>query len=146
MFDQGAKLVQNAVDDGSMFKSQAWHECTQRVRESGEPLHFIGLLSDGNVHSHIGHLEAMLRRADTDGVAAARVHVLLDGRDVHETSSLLYVERLESLLAQLRDKSTRPAEFRGWKVPEVLLSGDHGRIDEWRRQQEAESNPHKLMG
>jgi 2,3-bisphosphoglycerate-independent phosphoglycerate mutase len=104
VFDQGAKLVQEAVESGRMFEGEAWHACTARVRQSGEPLHFIGLLSDGNVHSHIAHLEAMLLRADRDGVAAARVHVLLDGRDVHETSGLEYVDRLEAVLGQLRDK------------------------------------------
>lgn len=104
IFDQGAKLVQHAVDSGEMFQSVAWHACIHRVRESAEPLHFIGLLSDGNVHSHIGHLKAMIVQADTDGVQSVRVHALLDGRDVHETSSLLYVADLEQLLGQLRDK------------------------------------------
>jgi 2,3-bisphosphoglycerate-independent phosphoglycerate mutase len=104
IFDQGAKLVQAAVDSGEMFKSEAWHVCINRVSQSGEPLHFIGLLSDGNVHSHIGHLKAMLVQADRDGVSKVRVHVLLDGRDVHETSSLIYVDDLEQLLNQLRDK------------------------------------------
>jgi len=104
IYDQGAKLVQTAVDDGSLFRSDAWQTATAKVRQSGKPLHFIGLLSDGNVHSHIGHLKAMLIKADAEGVASARVHVLLDGRDVPETSALTYVEDLESLLASLRDK------------------------------------------
>jgi 2,3-bisphosphoglycerate-independent phosphoglycerate mutase len=104
IYDQGAKLVQTAVDDGSLFRSDAWQTATAKVRQSGKPLHFIGLLSDGNVHSHIGHLKAMLIKADAEGVPSARVHVLLDGRDVPETSALTYVEDLESLLASLRDK------------------------------------------
>ncbi len=104
VYDQGAKLVQNAVDDGELFRSEAWKKTTGRVRETGQPLHFIGLLSDGNVHSHIGHLKAMLQKADADGVQSARVHVLLDGRDVPETSGLLYLDDLETLLTALRDK------------------------------------------
>lgn len=104
VFDQGAKLVLNAVESGALFHSAAWQMSVARVRESGQPLHFIGLLSDGNVHSHIGHLKAMLLRADADGVQKVRLHVLLDGRDVHETSSLLYVDDLESLLGALRAK------------------------------------------
>jgi len=104
IYDQGAKLVQTAVDDGSLFRSDAWQTATAKVRQSGKPLHFIGLLSDGNVHSHIGHLKAMLIKADAEGVPSARVHVLLDGRDVPETSALTYVDDLESLLASLRDK------------------------------------------
>jgi 2,3-bisphosphoglycerate-independent phosphoglycerate mutase len=104
VYDQGAKLVQNAVDTGELFQSEAWKATTSRVRESGQPLHFLGLLSDGNVHSHIGHLRAMIQKADAEGVQKIRVHVLLDGRDVAETSGLLYVEDLEQLLTAMRDK------------------------------------------
>jgi 2,3-bisphosphoglycerate-independent phosphoglycerate mutase len=104
VYDQGAKLVQKAVDDGSLFRSEAWLKCTSRVRESGQPLHFLGLFSDGNVHSHINHLKAMIQKADAEGVARVRVHILLDGRDVHETSALTYVDDLESLLLALREK------------------------------------------
>jgi 2,3-bisphosphoglycerate-independent phosphoglycerate mutase len=104
VYDQGAKLVQNAVENGTLFQSEAWTKCTVRVRDSGQPLHFIGLFSDGNVHSHIDHLKAMIQKADAEGVEKVRVHVLLDGRDVHETSSLSYVEDLESMLTGLRDK------------------------------------------
>lgn len=104
IYDQGAKLVQGAVDSGELFESEAWKKCTGRVRESGQPLHFIGLLSDGNVHSHIDHLKAMIQKADQEGVEKVRVHALMDGRDVHETSGLTYIDDLESLLTQLRDK------------------------------------------
>jgi 2,3-bisphosphoglycerate-independent phosphoglycerate mutase len=68
-------------------------------------MHFIGLLSDGNVHSHVDHLFAMIRRCDEERVTAVRVHVLLDGRDVPETSALEYVDALESFLAGLRAKA-----------------------------------------
>ncbi len=104
VFDQGAKLVQHAVESGLLFDSEAWHACTVRVRESKQPLHFIGLLSDGNVHSHIDHLIAMIEKADADGVTSVRVHVLMDGRDVHETSGLTYIDKLESVLGAMRDK------------------------------------------
>jgi 2,3-bisphosphoglycerate-independent phosphoglycerate mutase len=66
-------------------------------------MHFIGLLSDGNVHSHIDHLFAMIRRCNTDDVQKVRVHVLLDGRDVADTSALEYVAPLEALLGEMRD-------------------------------------------
>ncbi|MEN9578883.1 MAG: hypothetical protein RJA70_1892 [Pseudomonadota bacterium] len=104
VFDQGAKLVQHAVSTGALFTSEAWQAARARVASSGQPLHFIGLLSDGNVHSHIAHLLAMLKRAHDDGIKSVRVHALLDGRDVHETSSLHYVEQLESVLSELRQQ------------------------------------------
>lgn len=66
----------------------------------GGTLHFIGLLSDGNVHSHIQHLFRMLDEASRAGVTRLCVHVLLDGRDVADPSSLGYVERLEAKLAE----------------------------------------------
>jgi len=103
VFDQGAKRVNQAIASGDLFEGAEWKRLVARVAESGEPLHFLGLLSDGNVHSHIDHLLAMLRRAHADGVKRVRVHALLDGRDVPEKSALTYVEQLESVLAELRD-------------------------------------------
>jgi 2,3-bisphosphoglycerate-independent phosphoglycerate mutase len=102
IYDQGAKLVAKAIENGSIFESAAWRAAITAVAKSGEPLHFLGLLSDGNVHSHIDHLIAMLRRAALERVPRVRVHVLLDGRDVPGRSALVYVERLEAVLAELR--------------------------------------------
>jgi len=93
VFDQGAKLVDEAIETGSMFTSEIWSSLTER-----RCLHFIGLLSDGNVHSHIDQLFAMIKRAHHDGVKTLRVHVLTDGRDVTERSSLDYIRPLEALL------------------------------------------------
>lgn len=102
IFDQGAKLVQQALASGALFRGAVWQDAVARVRASGQPLHFLGLLSDGNVHSHVDHLLAMLEQAAREGVAAARVHVLTDGRDVPARSALVYVDRLEACLARLR--------------------------------------------
>ncbi|MDQ3033780.1 MAG: 2,3-bisphosphoglycerate-independent phosphoglycerate mutase [Myxococcota bacterium] len=101
IFDQGAKLVNAAIDSRRLFEGEAWKQAVRTVKASGEPLHFLGLLSDGNVHSHVDHLFAMMRRAAADGVAKVRVHVLLDGRDVPETSALLYADMLEKELGAL---------------------------------------------
>ena len=79
VFDQGALLVQNAVKSGAMFDGEAWQELTGSLGDS--TLHLIGLLSDGNVHSHIDILLAMLTRAHEQGIKTVRVHTLLDGRD-----------------------------------------------------------------
>jgi 2,3-bisphosphoglycerate-independent phosphoglycerate mutase len=102
IFDQGAKLVAAAIADGRLFRGDVWQRLTARVRDSREPIHFIGLVSDGNVHSHIDHLFAMIRRCDEEDVPAVRVHALLDGRDVPERSALGYVDALEELLEKLR--------------------------------------------
>jgi 2,3-bisphosphoglycerate-independent phosphoglycerate mutase len=107
VFDQGAKRVQMAIDSGEIFEGDEWKKLVRTVRESGEPMHFIGLLSDGNVHSHIKHLFAMLRRCNEEGVDKARVHILLDGRDVPETSALDYVGALEKVLHDLNEQGGR---------------------------------------
>ena len=102
VFDQGAKLVDHAVRSGALFDGAAWNEVVGPCVSEGAALHFIGLLSDGNVHSHEDHLHALLRRAAADGCRRLFVHPLLDGRDVPETSALLYIDRLEAVLAELR--------------------------------------------
>ena len=100
VFAQGAKRVSNSIESGKMFESKAWNEVVS-VKDTGKTLHFIGLFSDGNVHSHIDHLKAMIERSKKDGVKTVRIHVLLDGRDVGETSALDYVNPFEEFLAQL---------------------------------------------
>ncbi len=104
IFDQGAKLVEEAIRDGRIFQGPAWRKLAERAREGSEPLHFIGLLSDGNVHSHIDHLLALLRRCHEEEIARVRVHALLDGRDVPERSALGYIETLEGLMGELREQ------------------------------------------
>lgn len=101
--DQGALLVNRAVASGALFGGPVWRELVEFVKNRGATLHLIGLLSDGNVHSHIDHLEALLDGAQREGLKRARVHVLLDGRDVGETSAHLYLDRLERYLANQRD-------------------------------------------
>jgi 2,3-bisphosphoglycerate-independent phosphoglycerate mutase len=101
IYDQGAKLVNKAIREGTLFEGETWKKMIARVRERGSAMHFIGLLSDGNVHSHIDQLVALLRRAASDGVKKLFVHPLLDGRDVPSTSALLYVDRLEAVLQQV---------------------------------------------
>jgi len=103
IFDQGAKLVENSISSGRIFESQTWRAGIDRVVTHGGSLHLMGLLSDGNVHSHIDHVFALIRRAHEENVQRLRVHALQDGRDVGATSALEYIDPLESLLSELRD-------------------------------------------
>ena len=102
VFAQGAKLVNGAIKSRRLFESNAWKEALQRAQKGGT-LHFIGLLSDGNVHSHIDHLFAMLDEAAREGVRRVRIHALLDGRDVGEKSALQYIDATEEKLAALNN-------------------------------------------
>ena len=105
VFDQGAKLVEKSIETGAMFEGAVWKKLVSNVKQSGGALHFLGLLSDGNVHSNVAHLKAMIVQAKKEGVAKVRIHALLDGRDVGETSALEYFDPFEEFLKEQRDDS-----------------------------------------
>jgi len=129
VFDQGAKLVANAIESGAIWTSPAWKKAMR-----GKTLHLIGLVSDGNVHSHADHLRSMILRASQDGVQRLRVHGLTDGRDVSARSALTWFEPIEALLHSQpgdyafgsgggrmqitmdRYEADWPMVARGWKV------------------------------
>ena len=95
--------MQESIETGSLYQSKTWVELTDNCLQNGKALHFIGLLSDGNVHSNISHLIAMLKKAREMGLKKVYCHILLDGRDVPATSALEYVDQLEAVLASLSD-------------------------------------------
>ncbi len=100
VYSQGAKLVGESIENGVLFASDVWQELVANAKD-GKAMHFLGLLSDGNVHSNISHLIALLKAAKAAGVQKAYCHILLDGRDVPATSALEYVGQLEAVLAEL---------------------------------------------
>ncbi len=101
VFDQGAKLVNQSMASGQMFEGPVWPRLCQ-----GHTLHLLGLVSDGNVHSHVRHLMGLIERAVADGVQRLRVHALTDGRDVGARTALTWIEPLEARLAELRNTGT----------------------------------------
>ena len=103
VYSQGAKLVNESIESGKIYSSATWKDVVNNVKEHNSTLHFLGLLSDGNVHSNIKHLIAMLKEAKASGVKKVRCHIMLDGRDVPATSALTYVSELEAVLASLND-------------------------------------------
>lgn len=100
VIEQGAKLVNSSIKTGKIFQTDTWNKIIEKGT-SGKTVHFIGLLSDGNVHSHIDHLFAMINKCAESGVKKVRLHVLLDGRDVAEKSALTYLAPTEALLAKI---------------------------------------------
>ena len=105
VYSQGASLVGEAIESGALFEGETWKKLVNNVKNSGGALHFLGLMSDGNVHSNINHLYKMIERAKKDGVKKVRIHALLDGRDVGETSALEYFEPFEKFLTDISDSS-----------------------------------------
>ena len=101
VYSQGAALVADAIASGAIWQGEAWQQIVAGA--STGTIHFIGLFSDGNVHSHIDHLKALVVQAKAEGIKQVRIHALLDGRDVPETSALDYVVPFEAFLAGISD-------------------------------------------
>lgn len=103
VYDQGASLVGRAFKTGRIYDTDLWKNITQRA-EKGKTVHFIGLLSDGNVHSHIDHLYRLLDKCADSGFRKVRVHPLLDGRDVGQRSALEFIlpcqEKLDKISSE----------------------------------------------
>ncbi|GAA6425290.1 2,3-bisphosphoglycerate-independent phosphoglycerate mutase [Dielma fastidiosa] len=102
IYSQGAKLVNESIESKDIFKTDTWKALVDKCKDHGK-MHFIGLLSDGNVHSHINHLMALIEQAKADGIKEVRVHALLDGRDVPETSALIYLDQIEAFFNTVND-------------------------------------------
>jgi len=95
VIDQGAKLVNEAFSTGQAFETAVWQKLCR-----GGTLHLLGLVSDGNVHSHVDHVHRIIEQAARSEVKRLRVHVLTDGRDVAGRSALTWVRPLEEVLAK----------------------------------------------
>ncbi len=100
IFDQGAKLVNKSIETGRIFETTIWETIINRSRKGGT-VHFIGLLSDGNVHSNTKHLYALIDECSRQRVSRVRIHTLLDGRDVGEKTALNYIKPTEELLKKI---------------------------------------------
>ena len=117
VFAQGAKLVAAALDNGSMFESAVWKQAVARCAGGASgTLHFLGLHSDGGVHSNTAHLYAMLRRAAEEGVESVALHILHDGRDVGARSALTYIEATEAVLAEINQEGEFSGDDRDYRI------------------------------
>lgn len=90
--------IDDAIEDGSFFDNPALVSAVQASRETGRPLHLAGLVSNGGVHSHIDHLEALVQLCARHGVTP-QLHMFTDGRDTAPQAALEYLDKLETLLA-----------------------------------------------
>jgi 2,3-bisphosphoglycerate-independent phosphoglycerate mutase len=99
MVPQDILRIDLAIRDGSFFRNPALVALCAGVRARGGALHLLGLLSDGGVHSHERHLDALLELARRERLSRVFVHAFLDGRDTPPESAPLYVARLEKEIA-----------------------------------------------
>lgn len=102
MVDQGAKCVDAALATGKLYEGSGFKHLSESF--NGHTVHFIGLLSDGGVHSRTDQLYGLMEGCVERGAKRIRVHLLTDGRDVPDGSSVRFVEELEGVLKGLEDK------------------------------------------
>ena len=93
--------ITKSAQDGDMEKNEALLKAMNNAKENGKALHFMGLLSDGGVHSHNTHLYALLEMAKKLGVEKVFVHCFMDGRDVPPSSGKDYVKELMDKLEEI---------------------------------------------
>lgn len=96
--------INNAVADGSLAKEKVVTDAFDYAKTNGKKVHFLGLLSDGGVHSHIDHLKGLLDAADNYGLENVYVHAFTDGRDVDPKSGKGFVKEIEDHMLQSSGK------------------------------------------
>ena len=106
VMEQGPTLIQNLLQSGEFFENPVLSRIIQNCVERDTPLHLLGLLSNGNIHSHVDHTEAIIRHAFQSGIRRCYLHALLDGRDAGVQSALDFTEPFEKLFSEL--KGQRP--------------------------------------
>ncbi len=104
IYPQGAKLVNIAIEKNEISKNKNWIKAIKQVENHSSKLHFIGLLSDGNVHSHIDHLKYLILEAAKKKITDIFIHALLDGRDTDPHSSLKFLDDLDFFFQEVRQK------------------------------------------
>ncbi len=96
---QDLVLINDAIHDGSFFKNPVLLSALQSAKKNRRPIHLLGLVSDGGVHSHIGHLKALLAMCKLNQVIPA-VHMIADGRDTSPNRALSFLDELKELLEE----------------------------------------------
>ena len=101
---QGVVIIDADVASGEFAKNATLNACIDHVKRSGGRLHFMGLLSDGQVHSSLDHLLKLIECAHGAGARFA-VHAFLDGRDTPPRSAAVYLQRLQARLDELGESN-----------------------------------------
>jgi 2,3-bisphosphoglycerate-independent phosphoglycerate mutase len=95
--------IDDAIENGSFYENTVLLETIDKAKSHGRPVHLIGLVSDGGVHSHINHLLALIKLCQQQGVKPL-VHMITDGRDTPPKSAKLYLAELEAALAKAQGR------------------------------------------
>ncbi|MFT5632710.1 MAG: 2,3-bisphosphoglycerate-independent phosphoglycerate mutase [Rubritalea sp.] len=101
---QNLTRINKSIADGELQQNEALQKAFTVAKENGKRFHFIGLVSDGGVHSHQDHLAAFVKAADAAGVKDVYIHAITDGRDTSPTGGVGYLERLQSDISGTKAK------------------------------------------
>ena len=93
--------ITKEIQDGDFFKNEALLAAMKNAKENDSAIHFMGLLSDGGVHSHNTHLYGLLEMAKREGLTKVYVHCFLDGRDTPPASGKGYIEELQAKMKEI---------------------------------------------
>lgn len=126
--------INHAVADGSIERNKVLCDAIDAAIQDDRPVHVIGLLSDGGVHSHIDHIEAIVEMAAKRGSRDIRIHAIMDGRDVAPTSGVGYLERIMEFSDRMFN------EYNGCQALVATITGRYYTMDRdnrWDRVQQA---------
>ena len=98
---QPLQAITSAIEDGSIRNNKEILDVFEHVKKNNSNLHFMGLLSDGGVHSHIDHLLGFLDMCKDNGVTNVYFDLFMDGRDTYEKSALTYLDKLNDKINEL---------------------------------------------
>ena len=93
--------ITKSIEDGDFFENEALMKAMKNAKENNASLHLMGLLSDGGVHSHIGHLKGLLEFAKKEGLQKVYVHAFMDGRDVPPSSGKDFIIKAEEMMKEV---------------------------------------------
>lgn len=96
---QDLMLINKKVQTGELEKNEVLLAAFEYAKKNNKDVHFIGLVSDGGIHSHINHVKALIKSAQENGVQNSFVHAFTDGRDTDPKSGLIFIEELENYCA-----------------------------------------------
>lgn len=98
---QDIKRINSAIEDGSFFRNKVFLRAMREAKKKDKKMHFIGLVSNGGVHSHIEHLFALLKLAKDEKLRKVYIHVITDGRDTDPLSGISHITNLVNKIKEI---------------------------------------------
>jgi 2,3-bisphosphoglycerate-independent phosphoglycerate mutase len=93
--------ITKSIADGDFYDNEDLLNAMKNAKKNNVPLHLMGLLSDGGVHSHIDHVKGLLQFAKKEGIQKVYVHAFMDGRDVPPSSAKDFIIQTEEMMKEI---------------------------------------------